>query len=124
MADPVGKVLSAKDILSASDQKREKVDVPEWGGAVYISSLSAATRDAYEGSLVRMNGKEVEMATANARAKLLALTLVDEAGARLFTDAQIEALGGKNGEIVDRLYKVAQRLSGMTPESVKTLAKN
>ena len=124
MAEEAKKILSARDILSASDQKRELVEVEEWGGCVYVSSLSAATRDTYEGSLVRMHGREVEMVTNNARAKLLALTLVDEAGNRLFTDTQIEQLGGKNGEVVDRLYKTAQRLSGMTPESVKTLAKN
>jgi hypothetical protein len=58
------------------------------------------------------------------RAKLLVKCLVDEAGERLFTDQDAPALGAKNGAVIDRLYDVAARLSGLSEEEKAELEGN
>lgn len=110
--------LSADDILSADDRQHEDVEVPEWGGTVRVVGLSGTDRDAYEASFVDAKGKPAPQRLRNIRAKLLVKCLVNENGGRLFTDAQAQALGEKNGAIVDRLFDVARRLSGIGQDAV------
>jgi len=90
--------LSKEQILATSIPQ-EAVDVPEWGGKVNIRGLSASERDDYEQSLVEVgpDGRtRVKKTQHNVRASLVARCLVDEAGKRLFTDADVAALGEKS----------------------------
>lgn len=114
-------VLTKDEILSAEDLKREEVDVPEWGGAVFVRMLTGRERDNLEAFWLR--SKEAG-SYANARATLVALTVCDESGARLFSDADIEALGGKSAAALDRLSDVAQRINRLTKKDLEDLAGN
>lgn len=116
--------LNREAILAAEDLPRELVEVPEWGGAVYVRALTGAERDQFEASIVEQRGRDVRMNMRNIRAKLVALTVVDEDGQRIFTDDDVAALGGKSAAALDRLFAVAQRLSGLSKEDVEELAKN
>ena len=120
--------LTREQILAAVDQKIEAVDVPEWGGTVYVRNLTGKRRDQFERSRYRVVGKgtdkDVEVVTENTRASLLAMTVCDKDGVLVFTEADIEALGEKNGAVLDRLFDVAQRLSGMRPADIVARAKN
>lgn len=125
-------ILSKEAILSADDLEKELVEVPEWGGAVYVRALTGAERDAFEQSMVEMRtvrqGRRQEtvreMRLQNIRARLCALTICDEEGNRLFTDADVQALGRKSASALNRVFQVAQRLSGLTDEDVEELAGN
>jgi len=61
------------------------------------------------------------MNTANIRAKLVAQCCVDEHGHRLFTDDDVETLGTARVDVLNRLFGVAQRLSGVSDEDVDEL---
>jgi hypothetical protein len=121
--------LSRDGILGAVDIQVEKVDVPEWGGDVLIRGLTGEERDAYESSLrqIRNAGtpqQELVIVQLNARANLLVKCLVDENGDRVFTDRDAPALGAKNGRVIDRLYDVATRLSGLSDEAAEEIEGN
>jgi hypothetical protein len=117
--------LTREKILAAKDLIIECVDVEQWGGSVYVRNLSGKGRDAFEGSRVRIrDGNKVEMIHDNTRAKLLSMTLCDESGNLLFSQEDIEALGEKDAAVLDMLFDVAQRLSGMRPVDVDTKVKN
>ena len=116
--------LTREQILAAIDQKIEAVAVPEWNGTVYVRNLTGKARDRFERSRFKLVGKEVEVIHENTRASLLAASLCNEQGLLLFTEADIEALGEKNGAVLDRLFDVAQRLSGLRKEDVEVRAKN
>ena len=121
----MGPVILTRDaILQAEDLPRELVEVPEWGGAVYVRSLTGTERDAFEFSIVEQRGRSAKMNLRNIRAKLVALSIVDGEGNRLFTDTDVKALGQKSAAVLDRLFAVAQRLSGLRDEDVEELAKN
>ena len=60
----------------------------------------------------------------NLRAKLVGLCMVDEHGVRVFSDNDFDAVGGKSGLVLDRLFMVAQRINGLSNSEVETLTKN
>ena len=114
-------VLSRSDILKADDLIRELVAVPEWGGDVFVRAMSGAERDAFEASIVVTRGKDTSMNMSNIRAKLAVLTICDEIGRQLFEDEDIQALGQKSAAALQRVFEVAQKLSGIGEEAVKEL---
>jgi hypothetical protein len=114
--------LSRDAILGAVDVQIEKHFVPEWGDEVIIRGLTGDELDAFQGSVRQFRptfdgkGMEAVLIQEGMRAKLLVKCLVDEAGERLFTDQDAPALGAKNGAVIDRLYDIASRLSGLSEE--------
>lgn len=117
-------VLNRESILKVSDIRKELVPVPEWGGDVYVRSLTAAERDNFEAGLIRqLNGKQT-INLQNARAKLAVMAICDETGARLFTDADMKELSSKSAGALQRVWIVAQRLSGITDSDMEELTKN
>jgi hypothetical protein len=112
-------ILTRDQILSAQDLPTETVAVPEWGGDVLVRGLTGTERDAYEASMVKQVGNQAKMNMDNMRAKLVALCIVDETGKRIFTQADAETLGKKSGTGLQRVFLVAQRLSGLTTKDVE-----
>lgn len=116
-------LLSRESILASEDLPRELLSVPEWGGDVWVRTLTGAERDAFEASNVRVTGKgrnvKREPNVANFRARLAVLVCCDEQGKRLFADADAAALGRKSSAALDRIADVALRLNGMTEEAAE-----
>lgn len=121
------RMLSRDDILNADDRKTEVVPVPEWGGAVTVRSLTGTERDRYEGSMVsyRRNAKGVPevnaVETDNVRARLASMTIIDADGANLFSEKDVLILGLKSAAALERVFKVAQRLSNLSDADVESL---
>ena len=121
----MSKILSKADIFAAQDLKTETVDVPEWGGAVIIRTMTGAQRDSYEQSLMkRGDDGKYAVDTENMRTKLVVYTAVDEQGNALFTADDLTALAGKNAAVIERLALAAQRLNGLSRDSVDDAKKN
>jgi len=116
--------LTRDEILQVQDLPVEDVHVPEWGGWVRVRGLTAEERDRFEASILEGQGKHARVKMENIRAKLVAMTVVDEEGNRLFTDEDVAALAKKSAAAVQRVFDVAMRLSGLTEAAVEELAKN
>jgi len=117
--------LSRDDILKASDNDPEEVEVPEWGGTVLVRGMTGRERDAFEISMMQpgRGGRKV-MDASNTRAKVIARCVVDDDGNRLFTDADVTELGAKSAAAIDRVFEVAARLSGMADEEQEELTRD
>lgn len=114
-------LLTKAQILGVQDLTHRDVEVPEWGGAVRVRTMTGEERDAYE--MAVYNGERANV--ANLRARLLVLTLVDEQGQRLFADeADVEALGKKSVRAMQRVFVAARELNAIDQETLKELAKN
>jgi len=114
--------LSADQIRATKSQfpKPEAVEVPEWGGTVYIKRMTAGERDQFE----QLVGENRDIKTFSARAALLVYVLCDEAGVRLFdwgTEAQI---GELDGVAVDRVFRRAAKVNGLAGDAVEQAEKN
>ena len=55
------------------------------------------------------------------RAKLCSQTICDEDGKKLFTPADVKELSEKSALALQRVFEVAQRLSGLTEEDLEEL---
>lgn len=117
-------ILTRDQILQANDIITETVPVPEWGGEVLVRGLSGSERDGFEDATLEQKGKSRRVNLANVRARLCALSIVDENGKRMFSDEDVRALGRKSAAALDRVFSAAQRLSGLSDDDVEELAKN
>ena len=116
--------LNKEQILTADDLRTEVVDVPLWGGSVSVKMLTGIERDAFEASVVVGIGANQKTNLRNIRARLCAITMVDDEGNRLFSDADVVSLGRKSSAALDLVFSVAQKLNGLTDADVKDLEKN
>lgn len=121
------KLLTRDDILHAKDFETELVEVPEWGGAVRVRGLTGSARDQYESSMIRYGTNErgvpiVEgMNSDNVRARLVALSIVDENDRPMFSERDVNDLGERSASALERVFRVAQRLSGLSERDVEAL---
>lgn len=120
----MGKLLSKAAILAAQDLSTEVVEVPEWGGSVMVRAMTGRQRDVFESVIYKVKGKDVQLNIANVRAELVSRTVVDEGGTLLFSPEDVAALGDKSAAALDRIYAVAQRLSGITKDDIAELTEN
>lgn len=116
-------------ILSAEDIEHEDHDVPEWGVKVRVQAMTGTQRDSFEAKMVAVrkgqDGPDVELRLADFRSRVLVKCLADpETGKRIFEDKDAQQLGRKSGAVIDRLFDVAKRVSGMDEGSVETARGN
>jgi hypothetical protein len=121
------KLLNRDDILKTQDIRTEKVDMRPfgWPGAVVVRGMTALERGEVE---YAMGGGSDPDSRANNhkrfRALMLVRCIVDGAGANLFNDDDIEALGSKSAAAMDHLTDIAQRLSGYRQIDLDITLKN
>lgn len=114
--------LSKEAIFAADDRPTEVVDIPEWGGKVIVKAISGTDRDRFEQSIANPKGGVKDGAVI--RARLVSLAVVDEKGAKIFEPRDMEDLGKKSAAVLDRLYDVAARISGISKAGQEQAEKN
>jgi hypothetical protein len=122
----MAKILSKMDIVQCNDRVLELVEVPEWGGSVYVRSMTAAERSRIEGDAAKFKetkGKDSSFAQTFT-VRMAGLCVCDEQGNRLFSDSEFDLLRQKNALAVSRVAEVAQRLNGFSKADVEALEKN
>ena len=117
-------MLTKDQILEMDDRKVEELFVPEWDDSVRVMELGADDRDELEQYLAEHFSKKdkKDYSYKHIRAPLVAMSLVDEKGKRIFSLKDIPALGKKNGIALDRIFEVSNRLSkvfGLEKEDIK-----
>ncbi|OII61214.1 hypothetical protein BJP40_06720 [Streptomyces sp. CC53] len=120
-------LLSKEELLKNGKTLPTKViEVPEWGGEVTIRCLTGAERDRYEASLARLDRKTGAMVPnlVNSRARLVAMSIVDETGKRMFSDDDILELGGTSSIALTRVWVAACQLSGISEAEVEAAAED
>jgi hypothetical protein len=97
---------------------RERVEVPELGGFVYVRGMTGIERGEWEASLTKGRGAKAKPNTRNGRASMLVRCIVNEKGERIFGNNDAEALGSIRVDVLNRLFNVANRLSGSDQEEL------
>lgn len=121
--------LTKQAILAKNDQQFQEVPVPEWSeegeeAYVVVRGLTGREREVWEASVVDSDGSNNKIKFENLRAKLIAATVVDESGTLLFSEQDIPILSLKSAAALQRVFVVAQQLSGLSRNDVEMLAKN
>lgn len=127
------KYLTAEEIIQSDDLPTQEVPCPEWGGTVLVRGLDGDGRDDFDAHLqkltpnsetVEVDGRRTKMNLHGARAKLVSMTCINEDGELIFTPQQVRQLGKKSAKALDRVYSVAQALSGISDEDVEEMLGN
>lgn len=108
-----------EQILAADGLRRVRVDMPEWGVAVWVRVMSGAERAEYETAAAKV-GKDVSAQYAH----IVAATCCDETGARLFTETDVPELLKKGAPSLHRLALQAWELNRLDANAVETEVKN
>ena len=112
--------LTAAAILAATDNIIIPLDVPEWGGRIYIRTMTGQERDTWEVYAQNQMTRKV----VNIRAMLCAICLCDAGGQRLFKDSEAAQLSEKNAAVLDRIYDLAVKANGLSAEELEQVEKN
>ena len=117
--------LTATEILNAQDAQVIPLDVPEWKGSVFIRTVNGEERDRMETIFVALsgsldNGHEMKPW----KSEVASLMISDEAGNRIFTDADIEKIGKKNWKAIDRIVDAGMDHNGLTEAALEEAEKN
>ena len=104
-------ILNRDAILAADDLKRESVEIPEWGGTVWVRVMTGAERDDWERQILDSRGLDNKTNLSNARARLAVLCACGENGERLFGDEDLDAVGGKSAAALERIFDLALKLN-------------
>jgi hypothetical protein len=103
----------------------ERVPTPELGeGAVVIvRGMTGLERDAFQKSIISGRGRRSTVNMENITAKLVARCVINEDGSRSFTDSDedIAKLGNLRGDVLNRIYDAAARLSGLSQADLEEL---
>ena len=117
-------VLTRDEILGRVDIATKAVEVPEWGGSIYIRQLTRGEQDVY---LKRQYGNTQLKQDTRAKnqeikgfniyghdAFICSMGICDEQGQSIFTQKDIVELDKKSGVVVGRLAKEIVEFSGMS----------
>lgn len=110
-------------ILNANDEQSELVTVEQWGVELLIKSMTGKAR---AGLMNRcLNQKTGVMDMEKLYGLLVIQTSYDPAtGAKVFEETDLEALNDKNGAVMEKIAKVASKLSGLDEGSLDEKVKN
>jgi hypothetical protein len=106
-----------KIILLKPELKRESVFVKEWGGTVWVRTLTAWERDHLEAAWEATK-------RVNFRARLAVATVCDNHGVDLFMIGDIETLGQMPAPALEGIVEKAFKLNRFTKQDIEDLEKN
>lgn len=116
--------LTGDDIFNADDIIVERVEVPEWGGHVFVRTLSAEQKEKYIESIRKITGRgkkqNVEIILQKSSAKLAVETLCRADGTLLYPNGSmstIERLAAKSAKALSRVVDAAAKLNGLADDS-------
>lgn len=122
-------MTSARDALLAFTKRRHiksAVNIGDETAPIYLrwQSLSELEKARFESANQTKDGKPNHAARLDLRIRMIAACAVDEAGRRIFTDADIPELRKLDGRIVSTLSDEVMSHVGWTDNDVENLVKN
>ena len=123
-------MLNREAILNARISNLKTIEVPEWGGSVYLRKWTGKDRNRFlEDSVKISSGGDVEVKydkLLDNMLKAVALSLCDETGTRLFEDSEedIALLADKEADVLQMLYDEVMALNALNSTATADAAKN
>lgn len=110
--------LLGKEILSRDTFTRKTIEIPEWGGEIVVRGLSGheamtINQTAIEIADDRANGKFDAAKAERWEARTVVCGWINEDGSSVLSAQDVDALLGKETEIISRIAREIRILSGM-----------
>lgn len=123
-AAKAGGALTAAIVFSVEDIKKERLELEDWGGYVWVHSLSSSAHEKLVQSCMRGTGKNRTMDMVGYQSKLTVLCARDDEGKRIFGDDHAAQLAEKASGPISKIANKAQELSGFGEGAVETAKEN
>jgi hypothetical protein len=104
----------------AADTKMKEIDVPRWGGSIFLKVMSVGERDRYENEWQHSNNRGM----ADFSTKFLVSCVCDSDGKLMFKQADIDWLKTEPADLMRMLWNEAMALNKLQSEDIEELAKN
>ncbi len=102
--------LTREQILaSRHDRKPVRLEVPEWGGDVYVRVMSAADQAALSEDVPR----------AEIPVRVIIHCLVDEMGEPILSDEDVDELSKTEFPIIMRVFAFVAKLNGLSSKELE-----
>lgn len=111
-------------VAQAPNYEIEKVEVPEWGGFICVRGMTGKELNRFQETIIKQRGNKQVLDMTSAREQVAIMCCCDEAGKSVFNDSDLAMLSEKGAGPLQRIFDVAQRLSGLTDEEVEKTSKN
>ena len=116
--------LSMQDIIEVNDMELEELEVEEWGGSVYLGSLSLSARINYEEKHRNDKGTIGDPNDTKYIIDLLQMTLRDENGSFLFPkEEDSQVLASKKDTVILRLFKACSEHHSIDKGDIEDIKK-
>jgi hypothetical protein len=113
--------LGNRTTLTSIPRKTVDVEFPEHDCSYRLREMSGTERDHFE--IAQFKSGAVD--PLYLRARLVALCLVDEDGARIFADDEVHQLSDQvSASLIGKLFVAAQTLNGLDAGSLESAEKN
>jgi hypothetical protein len=116
------KDLTIADVFGVEDKLSESLDIPEWGGRIYVRVMSAKERSEIEDLYIKITDAKKE--TGKFRKELIRRTWVDKSGnLMIIDDAVATHMMNKSALIIERIFEKACEVNGFRQKDVEVLKK-
>lgn len=117
------KQVLTKDQMLKIQLAVEDVEYPGIG-SFRIRELTGAERDRLEEDTLRRAAKDGKVEVKGFRAMLVAMTLVDAGGERMFADNEIDKVNSLPAKLVAFLFQRSQEMNGVSVKGETKLGKD
>jgi hypothetical protein len=120
-------ILNRESILAQKNFGIKEIEVPELGGNVYIRKWSGKDRAKFLQASITVDSGNVDVKYEKIfdnMSLVVALSLCDETGARMFNDEEIELINELNADAIQSIYQHALELNSLVQKSLQEAAKN
>ena len=108
-------------ILNANDKNLSEIHVPEWGVNLWLRGWSGKERAAFQQAYSQAKTDEE---VANLSGLVVALTVCNDQGQRIFQIEDVELLNEKSATALDRVVNAALQHNGITKTAIEDAKKN
>lgn len=99
--------------------KQEQMEIPEWGGTVFVREMTGAERSSVENRFI---GKDKSM--DGMRESVIMMCTFDDTGGKVFHPGDEKWLCDASADVLDRMFGKIMDMSGMGKEAAALAEKN
>lgn len=116
-------ILDKEAILKADDSELTEIEIPEWGGTLFVGPMRVSERLAFDSKHCDENGQFKDLKDPELIYDLLSLSIRTEHGLRMFDEKGIRDLDQKNAKVIHSLFYKCLNANYAKPEAVEMIKK-
>jgi len=118
--------MTREEILNSRNFGVKEIEILDVG-KVFIRKWSGKDRAKFLQASISVNGENVDVKydkIFDNMSLVVALSLCDESGKRMFSDEELDLIGELDADVIQEIYQESLKLNSLAPKSLEESAKN